>query len=161
MTMNSQPRVVLIDDDAAWLEALAEYLRENGFKVETANDGAAGLGLLEGDGFALALIDVHMPGMDGLEVLRRLRQRRPDFPAILVSNDDAPALADEARAAGASGFVAKTSSPRLLLQAVRQALPRSPAPRRDELPSWERLLPGPDRNQPALSGSGCSGVGQN
>jgi DNA-binding response OmpR family regulator len=120
--INPQLRIVLIDDDRLWADTLAEYLRRKGYTVQTAPDGARGLALLENGEVALALVDGHMPDMEGLDLLRRLRQRRQPPAVLMVSGDDDPSLRTRALAEGAQGFVAKTTAPRLLLRMVRQAL---------------------------------------
>jgi DNA-binding NarL/FixJ family response regulator len=70
----------------------------------------------------LALVDLNMPGMDGLTGLRRLRQQRPNLPVIVASGQDDPATIRGVLNAGASGFIPKTDSAELLLQALRLVL---------------------------------------
>jgi len=119
--MNPQAHIVLIDDDPWWLETLSDYLRGKGYRVQTALDGTTGLALLDNDEVALALVDGHLPDMEGLDVLRRLRQRHRNPAVLVVSGDDDPSLPARALAEGARGFVSKTT-PRLLLRMVRQTL---------------------------------------
>jgi DNA-binding NtrC family response regulator len=137
--MSEHPRIALIDDDRDWAEALAEYLCTKGFAIQIRGDGVSGLALLEQDSIPVAVVDFDMPGLDGLELLERLRQRRPDVAVLLVSGEEDPDLAGRAVAAGAHAFVPKTASPPLLLEAVRQALR---AVERRQKP-WNRLLAGP------------------
>src|SRR5437879_1387221 len=68
-TMLSTPQILLIDDDRAWLETLAEYLRNKGFAIAAFNDPLQGLAWGEQSGVPLAVIDFQMPGMNGLELL--------------------------------------------------------------------------------------------
>lgn len=75
--------VLIVDDDAALREGLAEALGDLGHRVEEAGDGAAALQRLAGPGIDAVLLDVRMPGMDGLEVLRRIRAL-PAPPAVAV-----------------------------------------------------------------------------
>src|SRR5438105_4576006 len=109
--------VVLIDDNPAWLEALAEYLRGKGLMPVPVNDPQTGLAVLEASGARLAIIDLHMPGMDGVELLQRLHRR--DVAVLMVSSDDEPAVAARALKAGARAFLHKYGAPRLLLRAVQ------------------------------------------
>lgn len=120
--MNQDPEIVLIDDDPDWAETLADYLRAKGFHVQVANGGSAGLDFLAKHSIPLALVDWNMPDLDGLELLRKLRQLNREVSVFLLSGDDEPSLPSRAVAEGAKGFLPKTTPPNLLLQTVRQAL---------------------------------------
>ncbi len=152
--MTATTSIALIDDDRDWADALAEYLRARGYVVRTAPDGTRGLALLEEGGIPLAVVDLNMPGMDGLELLRQLRRRRRPVAVILISADDDPTLPDRVKAEGGLACLSKTASPRLLLAAIRQALERPPSERpRNRLDQpWNRLLPGP-RSRPRWNAS--------
>jgi two-component system OmpR family response regulator len=117
-------RVLLIDDDARLSELLASYLAQNGVSLAHARDGRAGLLALDGDAFDAVLLDVMMPGMDGLEVLRRVRARST-IPVLMLT-----ARGDEADRVvglelGADDYVPKPFSPRELLARLRAVLRRA------------------------------------
>jgi DNA-binding response OmpR family regulator len=117
-------RVLLIDDDARLSELLSGYLQENGVSLTHARDGRAGLAAVEADAFDAVLLDVMMPGLDGLEVLRRLRQKNR-IPVLMLT-----ARGDEADRVvglelGADDYVAKPFSPRELLARLRAVLRRA------------------------------------
>jgi two-component system response regulator (stage 0 sporulation protein F) len=78
-------RILVLDDDPRVSKALRLVLEHEGFEVTTAADGRTGLGLLEKSEFDLAIIDIFMPGADGLETIRTLRQRLPSLPIIVMS----------------------------------------------------------------------------
>lgn len=140
--MAAEPRIVVIDDDRNWAETLADYLRGKGFTVATAHEAREGLTLLEQGSAALALVDVNMPDMDGLEFLRRLRRRNRELAVLMVSGDDEPTLPSRALAEGARAFVPKTTPPNLLLRAVRQALAAGAfGPQAGGTPPRKRHLP--------------------
>ena len=82
-----QRRVLLVDDEQMVLEVLAEQLALAGFEVREAPNGPAALARLAEAGQAVDLVvsDLAMPGMDGIELIRRVRQLRPDLPAILIT----------------------------------------------------------------------------
>lgn len=146
--MKLPPRVAVIDDDRTWLETLADFLRGEGYGVETALGGAPGLRLLERGGIGLAVVDFHMPDLDGLELLRQLRRRRLDVDVLLMSSDDDPGLPVRGRAAGASAFLSKNEAPALLLRMLTQTLASvfAEIARRPPRPSrWDRYLPVPLR----------------
>jgi len=117
-------RVLLIDDDARLAELLRGYFDPQGITLVHAAGGQAGLAAVGGDAFDAVLLDVMMPGMDGLEVLRRLRARHT-LPVIMLT-----ARGDEADRVvglelGADDYVAKPFSPRELLARLRAVLRRA------------------------------------
>lgn len=120
-SMATQP-IVLIDDDPTWLEAAVALLREEGFEVQTAEDGRVGLELLDHSAPLLVILDVHMPRLDGFEVLRELRRRDQRVPVLMVSSEDQAGLMAQALADGASSFLRKPIRAELLLRAVHRLI---------------------------------------
>ncbi len=117
-------RVLLIDDDARLGELLVGYFTPTDVAVVHAVDGSAGLTALAAGGFDAVLLDVMMPGMDGLEVLRRIRARS-QLPVLMLT-----ARGDEADRVvglelGADDYIAKPFSPRELLARLRAVLRRA------------------------------------
>ncbi len=117
-------RVLLIDDDARLPELLTEYLAKNEMHLTSAADGPRGLLALEQGAFDAVLLDVMMPGMDGLEVCKRIRARST-IPVIMLT-----ARGDETDRVvgleiGADDYVAKPFSPRELLARLKAVLRRS------------------------------------
>ena len=127
-----KPRLLLVDDDEKLRSVLTEYLQQNGFEVEEAKDGSVALGKLERGAFDVILLDVMMPGDDGLTVLGKLRRTR-NIPVIMLT-----AKGDETDRVvglelGADDYVAKPFSPRELLARVRAVLRRSSAATETEI----------------------------
>jgi DNA-binding response OmpR family regulator len=117
-------RLLLIDDDVRLHELLASYLAQNGFHVTGAHDGARGLAALEAGTFDAVLLDVMMPGMDGIEVVKRVRAKSR-IPIVMLT-----AKGDETDRVvglelGADDYVAKPFSPRELLARLRAVLRRA------------------------------------
>jgi DNA-binding response OmpR family regulator len=117
-------RVLIIDDDVRLFELLSGYLSENGVDSTHAPDGPRGLGELDRNGYDAVLLDVMMPGLDGLEVLRRIRERHR-VPVIMLT-----AKGDETDRVvglelGADDYLPKPFSPRELLARVRAVLRRA------------------------------------
>lgn len=117
-------RVLLVDDDARLQELLAAYLSQNGFDVTGAADGRKGLAALEASSFDIVLLDVMMPGLDGIEVCRRIRATSR-IPIVMLT-----AKGDETDRVvglelGADDYVAKPFSPRELLARLRALLRRA------------------------------------
>ena len=128
-------RVLLIDDDTRMFELLAQYLGQNGITVAHAPDGGRGLAALEANAYDAVLLDVMMPGMDGLEVCKRIRARR-QIPILMLT-----ARGDETDRVvglelGADDYLSKPFSPRELLARLRAVLRRAqPASVSDRLES--------------------------
>jgi two-component system, OmpR family, response regulator len=118
-------RLLLIDDDTRLFALLADYLGKNGVELAHAGTGEEGLRRLQRDPFDGVLLDVMMPGIDGLEVCRRLRQRDAALPIIMLT-----AKGDETDRVvglelGADDYLPKPFSPRELLARVRAVLRRT------------------------------------
>lgn len=118
-------RVLLIDDDARLAELLNGYFDPQGVAVVHASSGHAGLTQLVAGGFDVVLLDVMMPGMDGLAVLRKIRDAGHRIPVIMLT-----ARGDEADRVvglelGADDYVAKPFSPRELLARLRAVVRRA------------------------------------
>jgi CheY-like chemotaxis protein len=79
------PRVLVVDDQAHVRAAVGIALRAIGFQVVGVADGAAALNEFHESGFDLAVIDIYMPGFDGVKLIKAMRQRVPDFPVIAMS----------------------------------------------------------------------------
>jgi len=122
--MNMALRVLLIDDDTRLHELLSSYLEQNGLHVTAAPDGPRGLAALEVGTFDVVLLDLMMPGMDGIEVCRRIRQKNT-IPVLMLT-----ARGDETDRVvgleiGADDYVSKPFSPRELLARIKAVLRRA------------------------------------
>jgi DNA-binding NarL/FixJ family response regulator len=102
-------RVVIVDDHRLFVDALALLLGHDDRLevIGTAGDGRAAIDLVLQTHAEVAVIDVRMPEVDGLETARRLRKRSPETSVILVTGLDEPTLADQAREAGAVALLTK------------------------------------------------------
>ncbi len=78
-------RLLIIDDDIDLCRGLAEILTDMGYRVETANDAVAGLAMIGRDAFDVILLDIKLPGMNGIELLQRLRDRPPKGRIFIMS----------------------------------------------------------------------------
>ena len=100
-------RILIVDDEQSVREVLSEYFVEQGYSVETAEDGEKALALVQANAPDLVLLDVRMPGIDGLETLRRLRTIAPDLAVIMVTANEDVGLARDTLKLGALDYVAK------------------------------------------------------
>ena len=115
------PLVRLVDDDADLLAAQVQSLRIAGFTAEPFASAPDALRGLTRDYPGVVLTDVRMPGMDGLELLARLRVLDPDLPVILLTGHGDVPMAVEAMREGAYDFLEKPFSPEALLSCLRRA----------------------------------------
>ncbi|MEK7821801.1 MAG: response regulator, partial [Planctomycetota bacterium] len=83
--MTGKARVLVVDDEVNLLKTLSDVLNRNGYEVAVAKDGPSALGLIEKNGFDIALLDIRMPHMDGVELLERIKARHPDVEVIIMT----------------------------------------------------------------------------
>jgi DNA-binding response OmpR family regulator len=106
--MTRSARILLVDDDAAGRTALCRALRRMHYEVEAHAAGAPALESLgDGTGFDLVITDIKMPGMDGLELLRRVKEASAELPVILITAFGTIENAVEAISQGASDYLTK------------------------------------------------------
>jgi two-component system response regulator MprA len=98
-------RILIVDDNAAIRESLADALADEGYTVDVASDGATALNSVGCQAPAVILLDLSMPGIDGVTVARQLAKSGSAPPVIVVSADRG--VAERARAMGAAGFLTK------------------------------------------------------
>ena len=116
----TRPRILVVDDDPTVLDLLGKSLSVSDYDVALVGDGPTALArLAEGD-YDLLIIDLKMPGMDGLSVIREARRRNLDLPVIVVTGFSTEANAIEAINLGVTGYLTKPFRiPRLLNVAAR------------------------------------------
>jgi two-component system, NtrC family, nitrogen regulation response regulator NtrX len=116
--------ILVVDDEAGVRGSLAGILGDEGYAVETAESGEAALHALAARRFDLVLLDVWLPGADGLEVLGRIRETDAELPVVVISGHGTIETAVKAVRIGAQDFVEKPLSLEKTLLAVRNALKR-------------------------------------
>jgi DNA-binding NtrC family response regulator len=118
-------RVLVVDDESAALSTLAEFLREHGYRVETAVDGNKALEKLDAFAPDVVLTDLDMPGMDGLELVQRLKAARMrDNPVVVMSAFPLGEAAVAALEQGAARYIPKPMNTTELLLVLQQELER-------------------------------------
>jgi two-component system response regulator ChvI len=131
--------ITLVDDDENIVTSVSLALESHGHTVKSYFDGASGLAALEADPPDLAILDVKMPRMDGMEVLRRLRQSS-DLPVIILTSKDEEIDEILGFNLGADDYVHKPFSQRLLIERVKAVLRRA---RPDEVEAVVAGAPAP------------------
>lgn len=117
----AHPDVLVIDDEPGFREALRRILRNRGYEAQVAAGGAQALELARGHSFGLALVDLKMPGIDGFEVIDRLRTVSPQTLCIVVSAFATVESAVQSTKKGAFDFVVKPFVPDDLMVVIRRA----------------------------------------
>lgn len=120
--MNSTATILIIDDETVVRNGCVRVLTRHGYAVYSAASGAEGLKLLDEQNFDLVITDIMMPGIDGLEVMRVIRQRWPHIATIVISGYSSVAKAVEAMKQGAADFLPKPFLPEHLLISVKKTL---------------------------------------
>ena len=116
--------ILITDDDRGCREALREIMEPQGYRTFLASCGEEALDIAQGEEVHLALLDMHMPTMTGLEVLRLLRQMR-ELPVILVTADATASLIRQAQQAQAYSVIPKPVSKNVVIYTVVRALVRA------------------------------------
>ena len=125
MATQSPFSVLLADDDRLQLDTLQEILQPQGFRTLCAHDGEEALEIARQEIIHVALFDVHMPKLTGLETLQLLRQFNILWPVILITADSSSALLREAIQASASSVIPKPVSKNVVLYTLTRVLGRS------------------------------------
>ncbi len=123
------PQILIVDDDAAVCEAMRVVLEHQGFEVVVADNGRQAIEAARTAVFDVVIIDIFMPGMDGLETIRAFRRQVPDVPVIAISGflfrqstTPAPNFLGMATKLGAAYSLAKPFRPADLLKAIEICL---------------------------------------
>ncbi len=138
-TGNPRPRVLCVDDEPVILQILRRLLEVQGFDPSTCTDPFQALAAFSEGAFDVVITDIHMPGMDGLTLMRALRQKQPELPVVVVTGHGTVDTAIQALREGATGMLVKPFTGEELLAEVRRAL--SAAQMRYEALQYRYLSP--------------------
>lgn len=114
-------KVLLVDDEPEFLSILAERMESRGMEVSACTSAAEAVHMIEKQVFDAVVLDLMMPGIDGLEVLKLIRERRPEIQVILLTGHASVRKGLEAMKLGASEFLEKPADITMLTDKIRRA----------------------------------------
>ena len=114
--------ILIVEDEAIMRESLRDWLREEGYEVETAEEGEEALQKIGEKEFGIAVLDLRLPGRDGLEVLKKATAQNPKLKGIIITAYPSVETAVEAMKVGAVDYMVKPFSPDALEKSIQQVL---------------------------------------
>lgn len=113
--------VLLVDDEEQFLKVLSQRLEGRGIKVDTSTSGEDALKRVEGKDFDAIILDLAMPGMSGIETLKRIRSENPDVQIIMLTGHSSVEKGVEAIKAGAVDFLEKPADLNKIMEKISEA----------------------------------------
>jgi DNA-binding NtrC family response regulator len=122
---SDQKNILLVDDDTGVRTVFSSILRKEGYRVTAVKNGYEAIKVIDEESFDLALVDLRMPGLDGIQVLEKIKSRRPQTRVIIYSAYGLVEDAVEAMRKGAADYLNKPFSPNELELSLKKALEKS------------------------------------
>jgi len=124
MVSKNQKRLVIVEDSDSIREAIVFALQRSGFEVKSAANGMEAVAILNGEKFDLVLTDYHMPLMNGLELIRWVREKEPykRLPVLVLTTEGQRDVILQAKNAGATGWIHKPFELEKLIQTIRRMI---------------------------------------
>jgi len=119
---SDQKNILVVDDDKSVRTTFSSVLRKEGYRVTAVQNGYEAIKAIAEESFDLALVDLRMPGLDGIEVLKKIKTRRPQTRVIIFTGYGSVTTAVEAMRKGATDYLNKPFSPHELKAGVEKAL---------------------------------------
>jgi DNA-binding NtrC family response regulator len=119
---SGQKNILVVDDDMSVRTTFSTILRKEGYQVTAVKDGYEAIKAIDEQSFDLALVDLRMPGLDGIEVLEKIKSRRPQTRVIIYTGYGSITTVVEAMRKGATDYLNKPFSPDDLKAGVKKAL---------------------------------------
>ena len=121
MTERMEAKVLLVDDEEQFLDALSQRLETRGIKVDSVTSGEDAVKKVEDQNFDAIIVDLAMPGIDGIETLKRIKEKRPDLEIIMLTGHATVKSGIEAMKLGAEDFLEKPVDLNELLEKIGEA----------------------------------------
>jgi DNA-binding NtrC family response regulator len=120
--MTKDDIVLIVDDEKVMRESLVEWLQEDGFGVRAAESGMEALQIMDQIEPVVLVADIKMPGMDGITLVRKVKERRPDLPIIMITAFATVENAIQSMKEGAYDFITKPFPPEKLSHVLRHVI---------------------------------------
>ncbi|MBT3601978.1 MAG: response regulator [Candidatus Latescibacteria bacterium] len=128
MTESHTLNILIVDDEKVMHTMLSAFISELGHQSHSAYNGADAFQTIQDQSFDLVLTDVKMPGMDGLELLEKIRKHTPDLPVVVITGHGDPEMSDKAKVLGAHDFIIKPVGLRPFMELVQEISEQKNAP---------------------------------
>jgi two-component system chemotaxis response regulator CheY len=124
MVQKNQKKLVIVEDSDSIREAIVFALQKSGFEVKSATNGLEAIAILNGERFDMVLTDYYMPGMNGLELIRWVREKEQykRLPVIVLTTESQRDVILQAKNAGATGWIHKPFEVEKLIQTIRRII---------------------------------------
>ncbi len=113
--------VLLVDDEEQFLQVLSERLTNRGLQVDSVTSGEEAVALVENKNFDAVVVDLAMPGIDGIETTKKIKEKRPDIEIIILTGHATVKTGIEAMKLGAEDFLEKPVDLNVLLEKIKNA----------------------------------------
>lgn len=120
--MLEQPKILIVDDSQELLDVISEYMETSGFTVNATTQSLDALRLIAVSGYDVVISDIHMPEMDGLELMAQIKSKHPGLPVVLITGYSVSEARKIAMEKGADAFVAKPFHMKEILDVVNNLL---------------------------------------
>ncbi|AGF78495.1 CheY-like receiver, AAA-type ATPase and DNA-binding domain-containing response regulator [Desulfocapsa sulfexigens DSM 10523] len=114
-------KILLVDDEEEFIDLMSQRLETRGLKVEAVSSGEAAVAAVADHSFDVAIVDLAMPGIDGIETLKQIKNERPDVEVIMLTGQATVKSGIEAMKHGASDFLEKPVDLNVLMEKIRAA----------------------------------------
>ncbi len=122
MSLKNSIKILVVDDDMIVRDSMGNWLLEEGYQVDTIDNGHDALEKIKTDTFDLAVVDIKMPGMDGIELLKLSKEIYPDFPILVMTAYASVDTAVQAMKDGAFDYIVKPFDPESVSQVIERAI---------------------------------------
>jgi CheY-like chemotaxis protein len=120
--MEEQPKILIVDDSQELSDVISEFMEAHGFTVHTTANSYSAIKMADAGGYSVVVSDIHMPEMDGLELMARLKTMNPSIPVVLITGYSVIEARKIALEKGADAFVAKPFHMKELLDVIASLL---------------------------------------